>query len=191
MKITKVKATAVNVPFKAGIRWSWGVRYETTRLVVQIETDEGITGIGETMGRVGAAAVEYEANGRWIEAAAGVWKQPEGEAIFCRFIPLARDFAETVGTVRITASGLGGIGIDHAEIRAGGKRHVPAAVSAVTGEVRDPEYLLENNTTFAWFGGQSTRRDYFDRAAAERKHSVTLAMRDSAVGGTAANRFEA
>ena len=61
MKITKVKATAVNVPFKAGIRWSWGVRYETTRLIVQIETDEGITGIGETMGRVGAAAVEYEA----------------------------------------------------------------------------------------------------------------------------------
>ena len=61
MKITRVKATAVNVPFKAGIRWSWGVRYETTRLIVQIETDEGITGIGETMGRVGAAAVEYEA----------------------------------------------------------------------------------------------------------------------------------
>ena len=60
MKITKVKATAVNVPFKAGIRWSWGVRYETTRLIIQIETDEGITGIGETMGRVGAAAVEYE-----------------------------------------------------------------------------------------------------------------------------------
>ena len=61
MKITKVKATAVNVPFKAGIRWSWGVRYETTRLIVQIETDEGIVGLGETMGRVGAAAIEYEA----------------------------------------------------------------------------------------------------------------------------------
>ena len=61
MKITKVKATAVNVPFKAPIRWSWGARIETTRLIVQIETDEGITGLGETMGRVGAANIEYEA----------------------------------------------------------------------------------------------------------------------------------
>lgn len=61
MKITKIKATAVNVPLEAPIRWSWGVRRETTRLIIRIETDEGITGIGETMGRVGADSVEYEA----------------------------------------------------------------------------------------------------------------------------------
>ena len=61
MKITKVTATAVNVPLVAPIRWSWGVRRETTRLIIQIETDEGITGIGETMGRVGAENVHYEA----------------------------------------------------------------------------------------------------------------------------------
>src|SRR3989339_1873627 len=61
MKITKVTATAVNVPLTAPIRWSWGVRRETTRLIIQIETDEGITGIGETMGRVGAENVHYEA----------------------------------------------------------------------------------------------------------------------------------
>ena len=53
MKITSVKATAVNVPLAAPIRWSWGVRRETTRLIIQIETDEGISGFGETMGRVG------------------------------------------------------------------------------------------------------------------------------------------
>jgi len=61
LKITKVTATAVNVPLVAPIRWSWGVRRETTRLIIQIETDEGITGIGETMGRVGAENVHYEA----------------------------------------------------------------------------------------------------------------------------------
>jgi len=61
MRITKVKATAVNVPLAAPIRWSWGIRRETTRLIIQIETDEGITGIGETMGRVGADNIQYEA----------------------------------------------------------------------------------------------------------------------------------
>ena len=61
MKITQVKATAVNVPLAAPIRWSWGIRRETTRLIIQIETDEGITGIGETMGRVGVENVRYEA----------------------------------------------------------------------------------------------------------------------------------
>ncbi len=61
MKITSVKATAVNVPLAAPIRWSWGVRRETTRLIIQIETDESICGLGETMGRVGAENVAYEA----------------------------------------------------------------------------------------------------------------------------------
>lgn len=60
MKITKVTATAVNVPLAAPIRWSWGVRKETTRLIVQIDTDDGISGIGETMGRVGADSIRYE-----------------------------------------------------------------------------------------------------------------------------------
>ena len=60
MKITNVKATAVNVPLAAPIRWSWGVRRETTRLIIQIETDEGISGFGETMGRVGVESVTYE-----------------------------------------------------------------------------------------------------------------------------------
>ena len=60
MKITRVQATAVNVPLRAPIRWSWGLRRSTTRIIVQIETDEGITGIGETMGRVGTDAIHYE-----------------------------------------------------------------------------------------------------------------------------------
>ncbi|MDD4537888.1 MAG: enolase C-terminal domain-like protein [Lentisphaeria bacterium] len=60
MKITAITATAVNVPLTAPIRWSWGIRKETTRLIIQIDTDEGIRGIGETMGRVGADNVHYE-----------------------------------------------------------------------------------------------------------------------------------
>lgn len=60
MKITRITATAVNVPLAAPIRWSWGVRRATTRIIVKMETDEGVTGYGETMGRVGVDAIHYE-----------------------------------------------------------------------------------------------------------------------------------
>jgi len=61
MKITKITAAGVNVPLVAPIRWSWGMRRESTRLILQVETDEGIAGIGETMGRVGPERIQYEA----------------------------------------------------------------------------------------------------------------------------------
>lgn len=60
MKITEITATAVNVPLKAPIRWSWGLRKATTRIIVRIDTDEGICGYGETMGRVGVDSIHYE-----------------------------------------------------------------------------------------------------------------------------------
>jgi hypothetical protein len=121
--------------------------------------------------------IEYRVDGKWVNAASGVYK-PDGDAIFCRFIPLEKDFCQKVEEVRLTAHGLGGIGINYVEIFAGGKHYVPKAVLNVIGLVRDPEYLLNDNTTFAWFGGQSTRHDYFDHDAAKQKHSVTLEMRE-------------
>ncbi len=121
--------------------------------------------------------IEYRVDGKWVNAASGVYK-PDGDAIFCRFIPLEKDFCQKVEEVRLTAHGLGGIGINYVEIFAGGKHYVPKAVLNVIGLVRDPEYLLNDNTTFAWFGGQSTRHDYFDHDAAKQKHYVTLEMRE-------------
>ena len=82
-----------------------------------------------------------------------------------------------VEEVRIEASGLGGIGICHAELFANGRLLVPRAVLDVRGNVDSPECLLRNNTNFAWFGGHSTRYDYFTRCAAEQQHSVTLEMK--------------
>lgn len=149
----------------------------------------GLTATLPDCSGVETVAVAYRAGGQWTDAASGVYKQPDGGAIFCRFIPLKKDFSEPVEAVRLTASGLGGIGINHVEISAGGKRYVPQAVAEVSGLVRDPEYLLEDNTTFAWFGGQSTRRDYFDRAAAEREHAVTLTMREFSVDDIAMERY--
>ena len=49
MKITDVKAHLVSVPLvdEAGAEASFGINRGTTRIIIEIETDEGITGLGE------------------------------------------------------------------------------------------------------------------------------------------------
>lgn len=50
MKITAVKTHAIKIPFFKGEKWSGGTRYSAPSLIVQIETDEGLIGIGESVG---------------------------------------------------------------------------------------------------------------------------------------------
>lgn len=50
MKIVDIRATPVTVPAEAPWRWSMGVETGTTRTIIELVTDEGITGIGETYG---------------------------------------------------------------------------------------------------------------------------------------------
>lgn len=50
MKISDLKLTTVTVPMEAPLRWSLGVETGTTRTIVQVLTDEGIVGLGETYG---------------------------------------------------------------------------------------------------------------------------------------------
>lgn len=50
MKITDLKATSVTVPMKAPLRWSLGVEVGTTRSLIEVHTDAGIVGLGETYG---------------------------------------------------------------------------------------------------------------------------------------------
>lgn len=47
MKITDLRATPVNIPFVAPYRFSYGAMASVTKTVVEIETDEGIVGLGE------------------------------------------------------------------------------------------------------------------------------------------------
>lgn len=56
MKITGVTCTPVHVPMEAPLRWSMGVETGTTRTIVELHTDEGITGLGETYGGAATAA---------------------------------------------------------------------------------------------------------------------------------------
>lgn len=50
MKIVDIKVTSVNVPFEAPLRWSLGVETGTTRGIIEITTEDGIVGLGETYG---------------------------------------------------------------------------------------------------------------------------------------------
>src|SRR6266436_524794 len=61
MKISKIDVTVVNVPFIAPIRWSGGANEDWTRLVIQMRTDDGLCGLGETLGgTVTKALIETE-----------------------------------------------------------------------------------------------------------------------------------
>ena len=130
--------------------------------------------------------VEFYANGEWHHAGTGVFKPANADlGIFCRYLPLEKDIPAAAETVRLTAWGLGGVGLSFVKVHINNKTFVPANITEVSGRVTDPAYLLNDNTTFAWFGSQSTRYDYFDINAANQKNSVTLALKEFSVDNIA------
>ena len=61
MKIARVEVSIINVNFIAPIRWSGGANEDWTRLVIEMHTDDGLVGLGETLGgAVTAALIETE-----------------------------------------------------------------------------------------------------------------------------------
>lgn len=57
MKITAVRSTPLFVPNKVPYHWAHGITYGATVILIEIETDEGVTGIGECIGTPSAAAI--------------------------------------------------------------------------------------------------------------------------------------
>jgi glucarate dehydratase len=47
MRIASIRATPVNIPFTAPYRFSYGSTASLTKTIVEVDTDEGITGVGE------------------------------------------------------------------------------------------------------------------------------------------------
>jgi len=47
MKITAIRATPVNIPMEVPFYWSVGLYPGTSKAIIEVETDEGIIGIGE------------------------------------------------------------------------------------------------------------------------------------------------
>jgi len=57
MKIRRITTTVVNIPFVAPLRWAGGVEDGWSRCIVQMETDDGLTGLGETLGGLATKAI--------------------------------------------------------------------------------------------------------------------------------------
>ena len=47
MKITNVKVTPVNIPLETPFWWTGGHYPGTSKAIIEVETDEGLTGLGE------------------------------------------------------------------------------------------------------------------------------------------------
>ena len=60
MRISQVRTTIVTVPFTRPEVWGRGTRLCTTNLILELETDEGLVGLGECNGGVDAATKVQE-----------------------------------------------------------------------------------------------------------------------------------
>ena len=60
MKIIDVRATPVYVPMRHPLRWSLGVELGMTRVIVELLTDEGLIGLGESNGGADLARAVLE-----------------------------------------------------------------------------------------------------------------------------------
>jgi glucarate dehydratase len=67
MKIRTIRATPILVPLEAPYLWSYGALDGFTKTVVEVETTEGVTGIGEAPSHVSAAIIAG-----WAERLAGL-----------------------------------------------------------------------------------------------------------------------
>ena len=52
MRITGMKATPVNIPLEAPMWWTGGLYPGTSKVIVEILTDQGLVGLGEARGEV-------------------------------------------------------------------------------------------------------------------------------------------
>lgn len=58
MKITAIRATPVNIPLEAPYLWSYGALDGFSKTIVEVETDQGITGLGEGPSPANVATIE-------------------------------------------------------------------------------------------------------------------------------------
>jgi glucarate dehydratase len=58
MRITAIRATPVNIPLEAPYLWSYGSLAGFTKTIVEVETDAGLTGLGECPSPAHAAMIE-------------------------------------------------------------------------------------------------------------------------------------
>ena len=63
MKITAIRATPVNLPLEAPYIWALGEHPGFSKTIVEVETDEGLTGLGEAPSHADATVIDGLAEG--------------------------------------------------------------------------------------------------------------------------------
>ena len=58
MKITAIRATPVNIPLEAPYLWSYGALGGFSKCIVEVETSDGLTGLGEAPSYAHAALID-------------------------------------------------------------------------------------------------------------------------------------
>ena len=58
MKITAIRATPINIPLEAPYFWSYGSLAGFSKCIVEVETDQGLTGLGEAPSPAMAATIQ-------------------------------------------------------------------------------------------------------------------------------------
>jgi glucarate dehydratase len=68
VRITAVRATPVNIPLEAPYRWSVGVYPGLSKTIVEVETSEGVTGLGEAPSARAALVIDRYVTPRLLGA---------------------------------------------------------------------------------------------------------------------------
>ena len=120
--------------------------------------------------------VQY-ADGSTFEAANGTYK-----ALYQRSVQYDYSFeipADKVpAAVKLTVTGYGASGFRYVSANVGGKEYVPAALTAVSGQVEHAEYILDCDTRAAIFNEQELQQTFLTDISAQREHSATIAMKE-------------
>ena len=120
----------------------------------------------------GAEKIRILVNGE--EVGNGVFKHlPDSLYECCFFLPKNT----VVRDVRFEAHGFAGQGIAYVCAKTGKGKFVPAGISGVSGRVEHPEFLLEPNVNYAFFGNRDSLKGFENRGIALEVHSVDLLMK--------------
>jgi L-alanine-DL-glutamate epimerase-like enolase superfamily enzyme len=87
MRITAVHATPVNIPYRSAARMAAGTSEYSTRTIIEIDTDAGLTGLGDASYAFAAGVIGVAARSRGCRLVLSDLRRPraEHEAIMRRF----------------------------------------------------------------------------------------------------------
>ncbi len=126
-------------------------------------------------------SVYAQVDGEWIELLKKrQWKPNVGEcAYYERIVPVSARLKKSPTALKIVYDGYGDAGLAHVAIANRAVRLMPSGLVSVKGLVRNPENVLEDTVSAAWFGDGRTREQMLHPLRGKLESSVTLTLQPS------------